>query len=862
MKKRTKAMIGKVLSLLLAGSLAAGQAPVAAGELFTDVPEESFFLEEDEDAAASEGLVDVPEPSEEAAAVGGPEEAGPSEEASPFTAPEMEALLDDGTEEGQAGQGAEMTQEEIEAQLLPMENLKEISCAEPPRSNLGGINGSRSYGEAAQALPEKYDTRGVYTTDVKNQKPYGMCWAFTTAAGLETSLLMKGLGLYDLSEEHLAYFFANRMDDPLGNTANDRNVVYDSYREGGNQVLASIFLSTWSGMGLEYEAPYATDVTHTQSYRTRPAGELAYRTTAYLTDAVFTDYDVAKMKQLILSYGAVGLSLWLDVQYYNVEKSAYCCSDGAGKANHAVTLVGWDDAYPKENFPASSRVTRDGAWIAKNSWGTQWGDDGYFYVSYENKSNYNIVAEAGTTSPAYPNNYFYDGSSALSSFSLARSVGSGASSATKVANIFHANAGKGKGEVLGEVVLATHSDISSFGIQVYTNLTDPDDPESGIPAYPEPVSFYQPYAGISTVSIPEVELMQGTLYSVVLTNRGNTTIDYLVETEGDYGWVGFQAGLSPQQSFVYSKSYGWSDLYPSDMCMRIKAHTRTMGAAVHLGAPTEVKAVSKDYNRIGLSWKGTDKASGYEIYRKKSGGRYKKAATVGYDTVAWTDKKAETGVKYAYKLRAYSLLNGRKAYSGYSPAVSRKAVLTAPAVSVKGYGSVRNKVNWKKVAGAHGYLVYRRAEGKRWKLIATVKSSKARSYMDSTPAPCGVYEYAVRAYRNSGGKMMRSSYGTSGKWKTSGERQRVTALKNEAGGIRISWKTQKNSDGYFVYRKQEGGRWQRIARINKGRTGSCLDDEAVPGQTYTYYVRAFVKNGGRLLQSRYAVGPWIKRNRS
>ena len=40
----------------------------------------------------------------------------------------------------------------------------------------------------------------------KESEPYGMCWAFGMASLLETSFLTQGLGTYDLSEEHLAYF--------------------------------------------------------------------------------------------------------------------------------------------------------------------------------------------------------------------------------------------------------------------------------------------------------------------------------------------------------------------------------------------------------------------------------------------------------------------------------------------------------------------------------------------------------------------------------------------------------------------------------------------------------------------------------
>ncbi len=245
---------------------------------------------------------------------------------------------------------------------------------------------------APQAFPSRFDLREEgRVTSVKNQGACGSCWVFGTFGALESSLLTRGFGTLDLSEDNVMQCGTNT-----------------SACVGGWISTVVAYLATGEGPVSEEDDPYTA--------RTEGDCPIELPSPAYVANVRYLPPDADLIKQTITNIGGIAINMPWGWSNYNRDDYTYFGS--AIDNYHCVAIIGWDDNKPTKGGK--------GAWIAKNSWGRFWGEEGYFYIAYQQpRLSIHTVFENGIEREPGAQIYYYDKAGLTRNWGLGQDSGYG-----------------------------------------------------------------------------------------------------------------------------------------------------------------------------------------------------------------------------------------------------------------------------------------------------------------------------------------------------------------------------------------------------------------------------------------------------
>jgi cathepsin L len=192
---------------------------------------------------------------------------------------------------------------------------------------------------------------------VRDQGGCGSCWAFGTLGSYEGNYLIRNNAAMDGSEQYLVTCALDSLGNRVGSCA------------GGWWAFEHII---HQGDASEADTPYtATDGSSGLCGAATPYRAVAW---GYVSPSGGIP-TVAEMKGALCTYAPLAITVRVTPLFQAYTGGVFDEQD-PGPINHAITLIGWDDAK--------------GAWLIKNSWGTAWGEsggfgteNGYMWIAYE-----------------------------------------------------------------------------------------------------------------------------------------------------------------------------------------------------------------------------------------------------------------------------------------------------------------------------------------------------------------------------------------------------------------------------------------------------------------------------------------------
>lgn len=505
----------------------------------------------------------------------------------------------------------ELTIEEKETTLMPQTNsaqvpeniLNKYEVEDVPYlvnsllgKKIGGFDNV-----SATLSNSRYSLADLLNLRVEHQGSTTECWAFATLKSMESNIAIEN-GLTDIpnfSERHADYATSRTFLDGINENGFNRELG-----NGGLPISALAYLTNGQGAVLEEEMPFEdneekinlTEIdkpvdTVVTDYQILPSIYKKYeidgngntKSVSYF-DVNGNEYSKEEVnalrdiiKEHLVKYGAIAtMTAGNYSQYYNNQKNpfaatAYNCNDSSLIRDHAITIVGWDDNYSRDNFAEGAKPSEDGAYIVLNSYGTESFDNGYMYISYEDAIIENEMYGIQSTSKVdYDNIYQYDYYGGI------YQVGTQSTKSGSYGVVY--NKDNSEDEVLNSVGV-TLADYAAF--EVYVNPNGSSFRNENLIKVGESDGVLAP--GYHRVDITPVELQEGD-FSIVVKQTSEGEAFYF-EVEASVPGTAYEFADSENRSYISLDGYNWVnlsslsisgiDMDTADVC--IKAFT-TLGA--------------------------------------------------------------------------------------------------------------------------------------------------------------------------------------------------------------------------------------------------------------------------------------------
>lgn len=392
----------------------------------------------------------------------------------------------------------------------------------PPECRISDPTEGMQVRASALQYPSSYDLRSLdRVTSVKDQNPWGTCWAFAAMSSLESNLM---------PYENLNFSEKNMVNRNLRGTTPD---------SGGNYYNSGGYFVAQLGPVSEQNDPYPSG---TWNY-TSPSGPVeknVYQINWLPDRSSSTDLDA--IKDSVINDGALSTTYYENYGWNSTYNSYYYPTDTS--INHAVTIVGWNDNFSRSNF--TSTPPGDGAFLIKNSWGSSWGDGGYGWISYYDANiGKNSAMFYASNISQYDEIYQHDLAGPTASFTLDDSLVSWGASCYNVTKSGYLNA----------IGFYTTDNPTSYEIIVYYNLTST--PISGDEKYSCNGTYDSAGYHVINLTTP-VKLTKDDRFSIV-THLVNTDYKYSLPIQYLPYTRGYNPTIYDGDGYYSANGLSWND---------------------------------------------------------------------------------------------------------------------------------------------------------------------------------------------------------------------------------------------------------------------------------------------------------------